>query len=309
MWQLVQQQFCATGIAGWNCAICLEFRSFSRKLECALEKMAVDQERFGGVSPDTGYMSEVQASWQTPASSAFEHMRAASETRREALLAKPGTSSSILLTYHCAVWAICGILTLSISLANFVVFASPAVLLADDSGMRVVVNVTQQAYASGRAAAGRADRRQALYLEAANSLALYLPFLLTILLGFGLVIFSWWRHRRLSRRLLHCAQPYYVAPTAGRLPLMIIMMCLLVPFALPAAKRLVDLGQMISDDRSSGSEEARIENNAVIRAKSGWGQLLQVIWAVSLGGQGVGTAGVGLMISLAKRAAVQAQPV
>ena len=43
IWQLVQQQFCATGIAGWNCAICLEFRCFSRKLEHALEKMVIDQ--------------------------------------------------------------------------------------------------------------------------------------------------------------------------------------------------------------------------------------------------------------------------
>eukprot|EP01046_Picozoa_sp_COSAG06_P046292 COSAG06_NODE_6540_length_2889_cov_20.829317_2_plen_99_part_00 len=43
IWQLVQQQFFATGIAGWNFAILLEFRSFSRKVEHALEQVALEQ--------------------------------------------------------------------------------------------------------------------------------------------------------------------------------------------------------------------------------------------------------------------------
>lgn len=262
-------------------------------------------------------MSEVQASWQTPAATVFDHMRAASETRREGLLNKAvlsgggagascnnSRSSSVLLKYHCVVWSVCGFLTLSLSLANFAVFATPASLLADSNGMRVVVNITQLAFDSGRAAVRSADQRQVLYLEAVNSLVLYAPFLLTILFGFWVVIFSWWRHRQLSRRLLR-AQPYFVAPTAGRLPVVIIIVCLLVPFGLPTVKRLVELSVMIADYRSlTALEESGAESSGVVRPGTDWGQAANVIWAVSLGGQGVGTAGVGLMISLAKRAAL-----
>ena len=293
-----------------------------------------DQEKFGGSSPNSDFMSEVQASWQTPAATVFDHMRAASETRRDGLLSKVvltsngggGSSgggrrccfccccsycggggcccsSSILRTYHCVVWSACGFLTLGLSVANFVVFASPASLLANSNGMRVVVNVTQLAFDSGRAAVRSADRRQALYLEGVNSLVLYVPFLLTILFGFGVVIFSWWRHRQLSRRLLR-AQPYFVAPTAGRLPLVIIIVCLLVPFGLPTVKRLVDLSVMIADYHRLTLGESGAQINGGIRAGADWGQAANVIWAISLGGQGVGTAGVGLMISLAKRAAL-----
>ena len=259
-------------------------------------------------------MSEVQASWQTPSVSAFAHMRAASETRREALLKQPVSKHAVftrnrLLKYHCVIWSVCTCLTLSVSLANCVIFASPAALLADNSGMRVVVNVTRLAHASGRVSAGSADWRQALYLEAGNSLALYLPFFITILVGLGVVVFSWWRHRRLSNRLLH-AQPYYVAPTAGRLPVVILTVCLLVPFGLPTAKRLLDLALMIADDPIL--REVGTERTGVFRAGTDWGTTANVVWAASLGGQGVGTAAVGLIMSVARRArktAVQAQPI
>lgn len=163
--------------------------------------------------------------------------------------------------------------------------------------MRVVVNVTRLAHSSGREAAGSTQWHQAFYLEAINSLALYLPFLLTILVGFGVVVHSWWRQRRLGQRLLR-AQPYYVAPAAGRLPIMIVVVCLFMPFGVPTAKRLLDLSLMIVDDASG---EMKTGSQDVLGAGRDWGQAANLIWAASLGGQGVGTAAVGLMIDLAKR--------
>jgi hypothetical protein len=260
-----------------------------------------DQERFGPPSPPGNFISDVQAAWQTPAVSIFAHMRAASFARRDGLLAAAaaandqaersskndglpgakapvGTGRARALGYHCAIWTLCVFFSVSLSILNFVVFGSSSnEVLTEESGMRV-------------------RWRGLELLQVVNALALFGPFLATVMYGVGVVVHAWLAQRRLNRRVLR-AQPYHVAPTGGRLPLMIVMLFLAV-WTVPTAKRLA--GLVVAPAAEAGKEEA-----------AHWSGLANLVWAISLGGQGVGTALVWVAAWAARRAdastAVQAQ--
>lgn len=150
VWQLIQQQFFATGLAGWNFAIIVEFHRFSGRIERALVAVARENEKFGPPSPDRGSgISDWQAQWQTPAAVLFAHMRA-SESRRARLLkqVEQETGATLrsrpapTLVYHCVIWSACLVLTALLSVGNLVLFASPSVLVVqtDESGMRVALD-------------------------------------------------------------------------------------------------------------------------------------------------------------------------
>ena len=260
--QLCLQQFCATAIAGWNLAILREYSIFSGCVERAL---LARERAIGPAAPSPPDRSD---EWQTPALSIISYMRD-SDNRRQLLKADEAGArrGAGLVLYHCLIWPSCVVVTLCLSLANLVLVEHREQIAED--GLRIV------------GVAAPRHQQGARGLETANALCLFGPFAFDVVVGLFVLLYHGCRQRRITGRIMR-EQPLHVAPISGRLPLAIVLLFLLT-WSLPTWRRLESL---LWRDEEHAAE---------------WDGVLNTAWAICLGGQGIGTAAIGIAVARARR--------